>query len=123
MPAKLLIVEDDELLFRMYLDAFKNDRRFFVNFVRDGLEAVDKLKAGTVDVIVTDLCMPRMDGVALLRHLRAEGVKTPVLVVTGFPDTMGPDLRRELGVAELLLKPVDLAHLKERILAAVPSAA
>ena len=50
----------------------------------DGEDAIDKLSVRDVDVIVTDLRMPRMDGFDLLRHLARHGNVTPVIVLTGF---------------------------------------
>jgi DNA-binding NtrC family response regulator len=50
----------------------------------DGQDALEKLSAGDVDVILTDLMMPRMDGFEFLRHLSRHGNATPTIVLTGF---------------------------------------
>jgi DNA-binding NtrC family response regulator len=50
----------------------------------DGQEAIEKLATCDVDVIVTDLVMPGMDGFGLLRHLAQHGNATPTIVITGF---------------------------------------
>ena len=50
----------------------------------DGQDAIEKLDASAVDVILTDLVMPRMDGFKLLKQLSARGSTTPAIVLTGF---------------------------------------
>jgi CheY-like chemotaxis protein len=82
-PARILIVDDEE-----------EERRDLSNMVRalgyvpevaaNGEEALEKLRRCPVDVIVTDMMMPRMNGCEFLRILQQGGDRTPAVLVTGF---------------------------------------
>ena len=80
---RVLIVDDDELL-RKSLCAIVADGGWATAEAGDGREALDRLAAFDADVIVTDLVMPRMDGIEFLRTLRASGDERPAIVLTGF---------------------------------------
>ena len=90
----------------------------------DGEEALGVLGAeGPVDLIVCDLDMPAMDGVAFVRALRADPdpavAATPVLVVSGRGEDDGGDAVAALGVQGYLVKPVPKGLLRARIAAAL----
>jgi CheY-like chemotaxis protein len=116
MAVRILFVEDNELLFQLYYDAFGEDERFFINFVRNGLEALDKIKSTPVDVIVTDIRMPEMGGEEMIRRMREEGVDAPLIITTGYPNDVPPGFVEEMTVARLFVKPVDLSELRDTIL-------
>ena len=80
---RVLIVDDDELL-RKSLCAIVAEGGWATAEAGDGREALDRLAAFDADVIVTDLVMPRMDGIEFLRTLRASGDERPAIVLTGF---------------------------------------
>jgi len=80
----------------------------------DGQDAIEKLTAGAVDVIVTDLMMPRMDGFELLRHLARQGNATPTIVLTGFGSLeKAISVVHELKAFWFLEKPVQSGILRE----------
>jgi DNA-binding NtrC family response regulator len=80
---RALIVDDDE---NQVAELARMTASFGIQSLTavDGEDALKKLSAGDVDVIVTDLIMPRMDGLELLRHLSRHGSATPTIVLTGF---------------------------------------
>ena len=78
---RLLIAEDEPDLAEV-LCAFFEKNRFSVDTVNDGLSAYEYASAGEYDAIVLDVMMPKMNGVDVLRRLREEGVKTPVMMLT-----------------------------------------
>ncbi len=80
---RVLIVDDDELL-RKSLRAIVLDGGWDSAEAADGQEALDRLASFDADVIVTDLVMPRMDGIEFLQTLRAAGDTRPAIVLTGF---------------------------------------
>lgn len=98
-----------------------------VEIVNDGQEALERFaaEAGGFDLLVTDHCMPRLDGLELVRRLRATGYAGAVVVVTSTDDTAIHASYRLLGVAALLLKPVTVAALRQMIsrFVAMPPAA
>ncbi|HUQ91093.1 MAG TPA: sigma-54 dependent transcriptional regulator [Bryobacteraceae bacterium] len=80
---RVLVVEDDENQ-RTLLTEMVSSLGFDSVTAGDGQEALELLSESTVDVILTDLIMPRLDGLGLLRSLEARGDRTPVIVLTGF---------------------------------------
>ena len=81
--ASVLIVDDDQHE-RQRVSEMIAAMGYLAETAKDGEEALEKLGATTVDVIVTDLMMPRMDGFKLLRTLLERGDRTPAIVLTGF---------------------------------------
>ncbi len=80
----------------------------------DGQEAIEKLDSCNVDVIVTDLMMPGMDGFGLLRHLNQHGNATPTIVITGFGSIdKAISVVHELKAFWFLEKPVQPGILRE----------
>ena len=82
-----------------------------VETANDGLGAVDLLREGAFDVIVSDVDMPGMDGVALLRVVRERSLDVPVLLLTGNPDLDSAMQAVEHGALRYLLKPIEVGAL------------
>jgi len=99
---------------------------FHVVAARDGAEALQQLAECPVDVVVTDLEMPRLNGYELIRDLN-RGPTTcslPVVVLTTRAGSKHVDLARQLGVEHYIAKPVDEASFVQLIESlAVPAAA
>ena len=83
MPDQILIVDDDASQ-RSDLAEMVSSLGFAVETAADGQEALNKLAYFPANAILTDLVMPRMDGVALLKELAMRGDRTPAIVLTGF---------------------------------------
>jgi len=101
---------------------------FHVVAARDGAEALQQLAEQSVDVIVTDLEMPRVNGYELIRGLNREPTTCdlPVVVLTTRAGAKHVNLARELGVEHYVAKPVDEAsfvQLIESLAAAAPARA
>ncbi|HLH39044.1 MAG TPA: sigma-54 dependent transcriptional regulator [Bryobacteraceae bacterium] len=117
MPARVLIVEDEEQ-HRLSLAGMIASMGYLVETAADGEEALEKLGAAPVDVITTDLMMPRMDGFQLLRTLLERGDLTPAIVLTGFGSIdQAISIVHDLAAFWFLEKPVQstvLSTLLER---------
>ena len=105
LPRRILVV-DDEKVSRTLLK--KGLGQYAVSEAENGVEALKKIKADTPDLVITDIQMPAMDGVALLQLLRNEEPKLPVLAVTGFMDEQG---LKQHDFDGYLLKPVSVTDL------------
>ena len=70
--AKILVVEDDEFLREIYLETLK-DEGYIVEFGIDGEEGFQKIKQGGYDLVLLDIIMPKMDGLEVMRRIKAEG--------------------------------------------------
>jgi DNA-binding NtrC family response regulator len=81
--ARVLVVDDDQQE-RLALSHMVSAMGYIAETAGDGEEALEKLGTGQVDVIITDLMMPRLDGFELLRNLLNRGDLTPTVVLTGF---------------------------------------
>jgi CheY-like chemotaxis protein len=104
--ARILIVDDDDIL-RGVNEAVLSLAGYGTDGAADGEEALAMLAIGDFDLVLTDCNMPRLDGMGLVRAMRAAGYQIPVMMVSGslagdgkLPD----DVRREVSVA--LPKPV-----------------
>ena len=82
-PSRILVVDDDPAE-RLGLSTMISSLGYVVETAQHGEEALEKLGSLSVDVIVTDLIMPQMDGYGLLRALLERGDLTPAIVLTGF---------------------------------------
>lgn len=112
---KILIVED-EPVFRSLLDSYLSSLGASTFLALDGLDALEKMLAVTLDLVICDLEMPRMNGLKFIEHIRNEGNQTPILVVsaTEYMSDIARALR--LGVQDVLLKPInDLNRLRETV--------
>jgi two-component system OmpR family response regulator/two-component system response regulator QseB len=111
---RILLVEDDHLLG----DALQVGLRqagHAVDWVRDGISAETALAAEEYAAIVLDLGLPRMDGLDVLRHLRAKKKTLPVLILTA-RDTVDDRIRGlDAGADDYLVKPFDLGELTARL--------
>lgn len=115
--ATLLIVEDNDFI-RMQLMKFLSEDGYSVIEARSGDQAL-QLHGPHVTVIVSDVRMEPMGGFELIRRLRANGDKTPVILVTGDQDPEMLSEATKLGVSGVLMKPVQKARLLEMVHRAV----
>ena len=77
-----LLIAEDELDLAEALTVFFQKNHFSVDAVNDGADAYEYASSGEYDAIILDVMMPKMNGVDVLRRLRAEGIKTPVMMLT-----------------------------------------
>jgi two-component system OmpR family response regulator/two-component system response regulator QseB len=115
---RALLVEDDALL-GDGLRAGLRQAGFEVDWVRDGADAAHAAETEPFAVIVLDLGLPNMDGLAVLRRLRARGTKTPILILTARDAVHDRVTGLDAGADDYVVKPVDLAELAARLRALV----
>ena len=103
---RLLVVEDD-LVSRLVLSNLLDGQLRSIHIASSGHEALDVLAGSSVDVVLTDIGMPDMDGVALLQEIRRRGFTMPVIALTG--NALSDDLKfyKAVGFDEILAKPID----------------
>jgi two-component system OmpR family response regulator len=111
---KLLVVEDDKEA-GAYLKRALLEAGHTVDHADDGREGLFLAASESYDVIVLDRMLPRMDGLAVLRTLRASGVKTPVLLLTALGGIDDRVDGLEAGGDDYLVKPFAMAELLARI--------
>jgi chemosensory pili system protein ChpA (sensor histidine kinase/response regulator) len=112
-----VLLVDDSVSVRKFVGGMLERAGFHVVAARDGAEALQRLAEQPVDVIVTDLEMPRLNGYELIRDLNREPTTRdlPVVVLTTRAGAKHVSLARELGVAHYVAKPVDEASFVQLI--------
>jgi EAL domain-containing protein (putative c-di-GMP-specific phosphodiesterase class I) len=109
---RVLVVDDDPALSRIFADVL-SAAGFTVELATDGRVALSMLENGPFDAIVSDLALPGIDGMALLRAVRQRGLELPVIFITGSPHLSTAMQAVEFGAFRYLLKPVDAEQLVE----------
>ncbi len=104
--ALILVVEDEEGVREFLVECLEDDDHEVVGAV-DGQDGLEKLRRRAFDVVLTDLKMPRLDGMELLRTVRAEQPEVEVVMLTAHGGVESAIEATKLGVMEYLEKPVD----------------
>jgi adenylate cyclase len=119
MTAHILVVDDEPDLETLIQQRFRRQIRdgavSFV-FARDGIEALAALKAdGTVDLVVSDINMPRMDGLTLLQKLQDNEEKLSTIIVSAYGDMANIRTAMNRGAFDFLTKPIDFVDFDRTI--------
>ena len=115
-PARILVVEDhDDLAEALRVMLERDGHR--VTWARDGRDALYLARAGTLDLIILDLGLPRLDGLSVLEQLRSTGVWCPVLILSarGTPQDRIEGFR--VGADDYVTKPFHTMELQSRVAA------
>lgn len=111
---KLLVIEDEVMLNKSIVKLLKT-QQYSVDAAYDGEEALDYIRATNYDVIISDIMMPRLDGLGVLKYLRNHQIKTPVLMLTA-KDTLEDKVTGlDAGADDYLVKPFEFDELLARI--------
>jgi two-component system response regulator GlrR len=104
VTAKILLVDDDQENLKA-LTLYLQLEGFVVEQAHDGFEAIRKLDHQTFDVVVSDIKMPRLNGVDLAKRIRHNLKSIPIVLMTGDPGLAAMEAINESGVTRLLMKP------------------
>jgi EAL domain-containing protein (putative c-di-GMP-specific phosphodiesterase class I)/FixJ family two-component response regulator len=107
---RLLLVDDDPAVLRAYASGLAR-HGVIVETAGDGREAVERVEHGAYDVVVSDIAMPGMNGIAFLAAVRLHDLDVPVILMTGAPSLESAVRAVEYGAFRYLMKPVDGAEL------------
>ncbi len=115
---RILIIEDEADV-RGVLKDYLESASYMVIEAEDGEDGINKMKEGAnllqVGLIITDIRMPKVNGVEAIDYIRTNAPSKPIMVLTGYPDT---DLAISLlkkGVKEYLVKPIEKKELLEKV--------
>jgi len=113
-PRTSILLAEDHLELRELLAQSLEADGAIVECVEDGVRALDKLLSERFrpDVLLSDVRMPRMTGLQVLEALRARGLTLPVILMTGFGESVHAARVEALGGAMLLEKPLDFEDLR-----------
>jgi len=108
--ARICVIDDKELL-RESLSASLTRQDHRVTAFADPTRALEAIKAGSFDVVITDLKMPKMDGIALLRALRTAGCDVPVILMTAYGTVPTAVEAMKLGAFDYIQKPFEAEEI------------
>jgi CheY-like chemotaxis protein len=121
MSVSILVVDDEPDVAEMFRQRFRREVRqgtYVLHLAGSGEEALDKLSDGfkpELIVILSDINMPEMDGLTLLREVKQRRPDLPVMMVTAYGDDERRRHAAESGAAEFITKPVDFNLLKQEL--------
>ena len=121
MTVSILIVDDEPDVAELFRQRFRREARegaYVLHFAFSAAEALERLATDIepeLIVILSDINMPGMDGLALLREIKARRPELPVMMVTAYGDEERRRRAAEIGAAEFLTKPVEFDFLKQRL--------
>ncbi len=116
---RVLIVEDEKRLGENIAAALREGPGYAVDLAEDGEVGGYLARDGVYDLIVLDLMLPRVDGLTVLKKLRASGDRTPVLILTARTEKASTIQLLNAGADDYLGKPFDLGELIARVKALI----
>ncbi len=111
---KILLLEDD-YLYRVTIQDYLEANGYGVDAHDDGAEALDAIYTNSYALLLLDIRVPSKDGYEILKEIRANGVKIPVILLTSLSDIQNLSLGYELGCSDYLRKPFELKELQYRV--------
>ncbi|NII54059.1 sigma-54 dependent transcriptional regulator [Luteibacter sp. SG786] len=112
MTAKRILVVDDEAKMRRILELSLKSMGHDVEQASDGQEALAILETGSFDLVLTDLRMPRLDGIGLLRALREADNDIPVIVMTAYGTIETAVAAMKVGAADYVIRPFEMETIE-----------
>jgi DNA-binding SARP family transcriptional activator len=113
-PSAVLIVEDEPVT-RALLEGFLGTAGYDITAVSDGAEALFQLSGGPFDLILSDIAMPMLDGLALAEVVARKGLRTPIIFITGQPGDELEIKGLESGAVDFIRKPIQKDVLLLRV--------
>jgi len=114
-PLKILVVDDEPPLREILQRGLTQMGGFSVEVAQNGLEAIEKVEKDIFDLILTDLMMPEMDGMELLKMIKGTRPEMPVIMMTAYGSIDTAVEAMKIGANDYITKPVDLRDLLLRI--------
>ena len=110
--AKSILVVDDDLSVRAFIiDALKKGGYFNTREVENGIQALETFRKEACDLVISDLKMPGMGGLELLRRIKELNPSTPVIIMTGYPTIDITVSAMKEGALDFLTKPFTIENL------------
>jgi DNA-binding NtrC family response regulator len=113
-PKQVLIVDDSQDLTHVVAE-FLSMYGYQVHTARDGYDALECMNAETIQVVVSDIHMPRMDGFTLMGEIKTRYPEVPIVLITGFSVREAQKMAFERGANAFVAKPFKLKDLKNVI--------
>ncbi|MFA4992250.1 MAG: sigma-54 dependent transcriptional regulator [Candidatus Omnitrophota bacterium] len=102
---RILIVDDEPLVRRSLYEILRADG-YMASMASDAEEALDKMKKSDYDIVISDMKMPRMDGIDLLKKIKSDYPRTEVVLITGFGNIETAVEAMKIGAFDYITKPI-----------------
>jgi len=112
---KHILIVDDELSICEVIGQYLKKNDYAVSMASSGEEAIQLLTTNTIDLVITDIKMPGISGVDLLKHIKENHQTLPVLMTTGFPTLDTAIEALKLGAYDYMTKPFHLEEIGEKV--------
>ena len=113
MPAPLdVLIVDDELKIRQLLEQILTARGCAVRLAADGLEGLSQFQQRPANIVITDIRMPKMNGLELMRELKHLDPLLSVVVITAYPSVEGAVEAMQYGACDFITKPFDVVQIQ-----------
>ncbi len=116
---RVLMVEDEVRLAQNVAEALREGPGYAVDMAHDGRDGVQLAECGHYDLLILDLMLPGVEGIAIVRRVRARGDRTPILVLTARDEREHVIELLNAGADDYLTKPFDLGELVARVKALI----
>ncbi len=114
---KVILIVDDSATVRKFVAVSLSMQGFTVLSACDGMDALEKLPRENVDLVITDLNMPNMDGFEFIRALRDIPAyhELPVIILSSLADNLSKEAGARLGVSSYVVKPFSLEKIQYEV--------
>ncbi len=111
---RILLIEDDDAIAKALAEALK-DKGYTVEIARDGQAGLAFAETGLFDLILLDVMLPKLNGIALCQRLRQQKVAVPVLMLTARDTTADKVAGLDAGADDYIVKPFEMSELLARV--------
>ncbi|RMF92620.1 MAG: diguanylate cyclase [Candidatus Schekmanbacteria bacterium] len=108
---KILVIDDEEVM-RCMLNDVLTDEGFDVELASNGFEGIGKIKSNNYDLIITDIVMPELDGMEVLKKAKEISPNSDVLVMTGYASVETAVKSMRLGATDYIVKPFNIEQIQ-----------
>jgi two-component system response regulator PilR (NtrC family) len=115
MNAGRVLLVDDEESVRSVLREYLTEFGYEVTTAEDGQDALKQFKSGTFECVISDMMMPRMDGLELLNMIRVQDKRVPFLMITGYPSIDSAVNAIKEGAYDYITKPFHMDDIRLKL--------
>ncbi len=110
---KIIVVDDDEGILKTFFLLFNQSYRVYL--AKDSVEALERFKSISFDLIIVDYKLPRLNGLEMISRFRELGYRGPVILISAYPEAIRKEDLNKYNINQLFLKPLDLEALESSI--------
>ena len=119
MTYKILVVDDEKMtkmLFEFLFEEKIKTQIYQFLFASDGIEALEILeKISNIALLITDIRMPKMDGLTLMKNLQEKQIKLPIFVISAYDKETRLKEVQKLGATDFINKPINFSEMNSKI--------